>query len=136
MPKSRSFTDDGRIDMLCRYLFAAILLAALPLSAAYALILDYSKHPNLKGQWNRFIVRGLPGQPSFDRTKSRGFGQEAPLTPECKAILEASLADQASGGLGDSADHSRGSAAGMLWMMVEFRPLEFVSACRPKDGGH
>jgi hypothetical protein len=112
--------------MLCRSLFAAIVLAALPLSAASAQILDYSKYPNLKGQWNRFIVRGVPGQPSFDQTKPGGSAQEAPLTPEYKAILEASVADQARGGLGDSGDHSRCSAAGMPWMMVAFRPLEFV----------
>src|ERR1700758_2483420 len=87
---------------------------------------DEAKYPNLKGQWNRFIVRGLPGQPSFDQTKPWGFGQEAPLTPEAAATLTASIADQAKGGLGNSVEHARCSAAGMPFMMVAFQPLEFV----------
>src|SRR6202163_1902272 len=112
--------------MLYRSLLGAIALAALSASIASAQIVDYSKYPNLKGQWNRFVVRGLPGQPSFDQTKPWGFGQQAPLTQAAKAILEASIADQASGGLGNSVDHSRCSAAGMPFMMVAFHPLEFV----------
>jgi len=102
------------------------ITAALPVSSAGAQVVDFSKYPNLKGQWNRLVTRGLPGQPSFDQTKPWGLGQEAPLTPEGKAILEASMADQASGGLGNSVDHSRCSAAGMPFMMVAFHPLEFV----------
>ncbi len=104
---------------------AAALLAALS-TPAVSEILDYSKYPNLKGQWDRFVVRGLPGQPSFDQTKSWGKGQQAPLTPEYEAVLEASLADQAKGGLGNSADHVMCGGAGMPFMMVGFRPLEFV----------
>src|SRR6201995_2326884 len=109
-----------------RSLFAALALATLAQSTAGAEILDYEKYPNLRGQWNRFVVRGGRGQPSFDQTKSGGLAQEAPLTTEYKALLEASVADQASGGLGDTGDHARCSAAGMPWMMVAFRPLEFV----------
>jgi hypothetical protein len=60
---------------------------------------DESKYPNLKGLWSRFVVPGLPGQPSFDQTKPWGKGQQAPLTPEYQAVLEASLADQAKGGM-------------------------------------
>jgi len=37
---------------------------------------DDSKYPNLKGQWERFVVRGVPGQPSFDQTKGWGALQE------------------------------------------------------------
>jgi hypothetical protein len=109
-----------------RSLLAAVALAVLPVSTAGAQIVDFSKYPNLKGQWNRLVVRGLPGQPSFDQTKPWGFGQEAPLTAEAKSILEASTADQATGGLGNSVEHSRCSAAGMPFMMVAFHPLEFV----------
>jgi hypothetical protein len=109
-----------------RSLLAAIALAALSVSTAGAQIVDFSKYPNLKGQWNRVIVRGLPGQPSFDQSKPWGLGQEAPLTAEAKAILEASMADQATGGFGNSVEHSRCSAAGMPFMMVAFHPLEFV----------
>src|SRR6202171_5325534 len=111
--------------MLYRSLLGAIALAALSVPAANAEILDYSKYPNLKGQWNRFIVPGLPGQPSHDQTKPWGFGQQAPLTPEYKAVLEASLADQANGGLGNFPT-TLGRAAGMPNMMMAFGPLELV----------
>ena len=47
---------------------------------------DDRKYPHLKGQWTRFIVPGLGGQPSFDQTKSWGKGQQAPLTPEYQAL--------------------------------------------------
>jgi len=112
--------------MLYRSLLGVIALAALSVSTANAEILDYSKYPNLKGQWNRFIVPGLPGQPSFDQTKPWGFGQEAPLTPEYKAVLEASLADQVKGGQGNFTDGSRCLAYGMPLMMAAFYPQEYV----------
>jgi hypothetical protein len=110
--------------MSYRKLLGVIALAALLVSSASAQIFDYSKYPNLKGRWNRFIVPGV-GQPSFDQTKPWGFGQEAPLTPEYKAVLEASLADQAKGGEGNN----RGAAClayGMPKMMQGFNPMEFV----------
>jgi hypothetical protein len=86
---------------------------------------DEATYPDWKGKWERFVVRGLPGQPSHDQTKPWGFGQQAPLTPEYKAILEASLADQAKGGLGNFPT-TLGRAAGMPNMMMAFGPLEFV----------
>src|ERR1700733_15216383 len=98
----------------------ALVALAIPLASAGA---EDAKYPDLKGQWNRFVVRGLPGQPSFDQTKPWGFGQQAPLTPEYKAVLEESIADQAKGGLGNSVEHARCSAAGMPFMMVAFHPL-------------
>ena len=101
---------------------AIALLATIGAAAAH----DEMKYPNWKGQWERFIVRGLPGQASFDQTKGWGHHQQAPLTPEYQAIFEENLKDQAAGGLGLGADHSRCSAAGMPFMMVAFRPLEFV----------
>jgi hypothetical protein len=106
--------------------FGAIALALAMMSSATAEIFDTSKYPDLRGQWDRFVVRGLPGQPSFDQTKPWGRGQQAPLTAEYQAILEASLADQEKGGLGNSADHVMCRGAGMPFMMVGFRPLEFV----------
>jgi hypothetical protein len=106
-------------------LIHALALAALAMPIGSAWAFDDAKYPNLKGQWNRFMVRGLGGQPSFDQTKPWGFGQEAPLTPEYRAVLEASLADQAKGGLGNYPT-ARCLAAGMPHMMIAFRPLEFV----------
>jgi hypothetical protein len=115
--------------MLYRRLFSSVAA-----SAAIALIVmstraqahDESKYPNLKGQWDRLVVKGVRGQPSFDQTKDMGRGQGAPLTPEYQAIFEESVADQDAGGLGAGVDHARCVAAGMPFMMVAFRPLEFI----------
>jgi hypothetical protein len=112
--------------MLYRCLLGAIGLAALSASIAGAQIVDFSKYPDFKGHWNRVIVRGLPGQPSFDQTKGWGLDQGAPLTAEAKAITEASIAEQEKGGLGNTVGHARCSAAGMPFMMVAFHSLEFV----------
>jgi hypothetical protein len=108
-------------------------LGAVALTAAAATgpqvkaqVLDYSTYPDLKGQWERFVLPGLPGQPSFDQTKPWGKGQEAPLTPEYQTILENSIADQQKGGLGNSSEHVLCRGAGMPFMMIAFRPLEFV----------
>jgi hypothetical protein len=109
-----------------RSLVVAAALAALSLSAAGAQAFDDSKYPNWKGQWNRFIVPGLPGQPSFDQTKPWGLGQEAPLTPEYTAVLQASLADQAKGGQGNFTDGARCLAYGMPMMMAAFYPQEYI----------
>jgi hypothetical protein len=111
--------------MLCRSVLGVIALAALSVSVASAQILDYSKYPNLKGGWTRFIIPGVSGQPSFDQTKPWGLGQDAPLTPEYRAVLEASLADQASGGQGNFTGY-RCLAFGMPLMMIAFYPQEYV----------
>jgi hypothetical protein len=104
------------------FIFAAGLLMAIGSAEAF----DDSKYPNLKGQWDRFVVRGLPGQPSHDQTKGWGALQGAPLTPEYQAIFEENVKQQDAGGLGLGSDHARCVAAGMPFMMVAFRPLEFI----------
>jgi hypothetical protein len=111
--------------MLSRTLFSAFALAGLVLSTADVQALDDATYPDWAGQWERFIVRGLPGQPSFDQTKPWGFGQQAPLTAEYQKVLEDSMADQARGGLGNYYT-PRCLAAGMPLMMIAFRPLEFI----------
>ena len=78
--------------MHCRSLIHIVgLAAALLMGVGSAAAFDDSKYPNLKGQWDRFVVRGLPGQPSFDAGKAWGKGQEAPLTAEYQAVLETNL---------------------------------------------
>jgi hypothetical protein len=101
------------------------LAAAGVMTSGGARAADDAKYPDWKGQWERFVVRGLPGQPSHDQTKPWGFGQQAPLTPEYQAVLSASIADQANGGLGNFPT-TLGRAAGMPNMMMGFGPHEWV----------
>jgi hypothetical protein len=113
--------------MHCRSVIRTIVLAAaLLIAVGSAEAFDDSKYPNLKGQWERFVVRGVPGQPSHDQTKGWGAFQGAPLTPEYQKIFEDNVKEQDAGGLGLGADHARCVAAGMPFMMVAFRPLEFI----------
>ena len=105
---------------------AVAFSAALLMTLGSAQAQDSTKYPNLKGQWGRFVVPGLLGQPTHDQTKGWGRGQQAPLTPEYQAILEASLADQAKGGHGNAVDYARCLAGGMPSMMIAFQPLEFI----------
>src|SRR5947207_3844097 len=102
---------------------AVALAAALMMTDGDARAAD-AQYPDWRGQWIRIPVR-LPTQPSHDQTKPWGKGQEAPLTPEYQAILEASIADQAQGGLGNFPT-TTGRAAGMPHMMMGFGPMEFV----------
>jgi hypothetical protein len=103
---------------------AVALAAALMVTIGGAQAADDTKYPDWRGQWMRIPVQ-LPTQPSHDQTKPWGRGQQAPLTPEYQAILEASIADQAQGGLGNFPTTS-GRAAGMPHMMMGFIPMEFV----------
>jgi hypothetical protein len=112
--------------MLCRSLPAMLALVTAMTSAAVAQSVDRAQYPDLKGQWNRLVVPGVRGQPSFDQTKSWGPEQEAPLTPEYRAVFQASLADLANGGVGNNIDRVRCGPAGMPLNMVGFRALEFV----------
>src|ERR1700719_2430772 len=62
---------------------------------------DDAKYPNWKGQWSAINFR-LGGQViKYDPNKAWGPAQQAPLTPEYQKVLEASMADQAKGGLGN-----------------------------------
>ena len=83
--------------------FSPAIIAFMTLSlATIATAHDASKYPNLKGQWTVIITPGLEGQAvKFDPTKPWGRGQEAPLTAEYQKIHEDSMADQATGGLGN-----------------------------------
>jgi hypothetical protein len=112
--------------MLNRSLIGAAVLAfALLMTIDGSNAADDAKYPDWRGQWERFIVPGLPGQPSFDQAKPWGPGQQAPLTAEYLKVLEESMADQAKGGQGNYYT-PRCYAAGMPHMMIAFRPLEFV----------
>src|SRR5580658_5972279 len=82
----------------CVFALAAVLM--MTMGAAQAA--DDGKYPNWKGQWTVIVTPGLEGQQfKFDPTKSRGLGQQAPLTPEYQKVLADSMAEQAKGGLGN-----------------------------------
>jgi hypothetical protein len=112
--------------MYCRSLLAAFALAVASISTAGAQSADGAKYPDLHGHWDRFVVKGVRGQPSYDQTQSWGPEQHAPLTPEYQAIYAASIKDQAGGGHGNNRERARCGPSGMPLMMVAFRALEFV----------
>jgi hypothetical protein len=105
---------------------AAALVATLTMMTfAIAAFAEEGKYPDWKGQWNRQRVPGVAGQPSFDPNKPWGKGQEAPLTPEYQAVLEANLQAQRDGGFFDWLGAScRGF--GMPLVMYAFQPMEFI----------
>ena len=118
----------------------AVALAATLAMVGTVQANDDAKYPNWKGAWARWTPPNAArdpgnggtgftagGQPSFDQTKPWGFGQEAPLTPEYRKVLEDSMADQANGGEGNFFDHAvRCIPGGMPLMTIAFTPLEFV----------
>jgi hypothetical protein len=111
-------------------ILAAQLAVALTLSIGAAQAADDTKYPNWKGQWERWggpprALNGRPGQLSFDQTKPWGPGQQAPLTTEYQKVLEASMADQANGGLGNY-PQALCLGAGMPHMMIGFLPQEYI----------
>jgi hypothetical protein len=70
-------------------------------------------------------VAGLPGQPSFDPAKAWGKGQEAPLTAEYQAVLEANLKSQGEGGAFDWLGATC-LGFGMPLIAYGFEPQEFI----------
>jgi len=83
------------------FALAAALGATLLMTLGGARAADEAKYPNWKGQWRTINFR-LGGQViKYDPNKAWGLAQQAPLTPEYQKVLEASMADQAKGGLGN-----------------------------------
>jgi hypothetical protein len=103
----------------------ATLAAALTLPLAAAQAFDESKYPDWSGVWRRIPVPGVTGQPGYDPTKRLGRGQQAPLTPEATAIMEASIADQAKGGQGNYPTYTCRSP-GMPRIMTPYGSMEMV----------
>jgi hypothetical protein len=117
--------------MLSRRSIATTGLAAILGMVGGAQAFDAPKYPDWRGQWVGFFSPQLsangPGQAfaGWDQTKPWGLGQQAPLTPEYQAVLEASLADLAKGGTGNFPT-TLGRARGMPNMMMGFDPQEYV----------
>jgi hypothetical protein len=106
---------------------AVALAAALCVTVGGAAAFDPAKYPDWGGQWSRLPVAGLKGNPSWDPNRSDGLAQQAPLTPEYQAMLEASLADQAAGGAGLDRDLIC-LTPGMPRMMNVYSTMEIVVA--------
>ena len=98
---------------------AAAFLFALATTPLRAEIFDSSKYPDWSGQWR------VQGGNRWDPTKPAGRGQEAPLTAEYLAVLEASLDDQSVGGPGNDPRYHC-LPTGMPRMMTALAPMEFV----------
>ena len=103
----------------------AVTLGVSAIGVTTAAAFDESKYPDLRGQWRRLPVPGITGQPGYDPTKMQGKAQQAPLTPEAQAILEASLVDQARGGQGNDPTYNCLSP-GMPRIMTIYDPVEIV----------
>jgi hypothetical protein len=114
--------------MIYRCLMGSIaLILAMGLTVAEVAAFDEAKYPDWNGQWSRLrtLRDRVSPNPSFDPNKFQGLAQEAPLTPEYQAILEASLADQAAGGSGLDRDYIC-FAAGMPRMMNVYSTMEII----------
>ena len=68
-----------------------------------------------------------PQGPAVARSRAspRGSAQQAPLTPEYQAVLEASIADQAAGGPGNDPTYTC-LAPGMPRVMIVYDPMEII----------
>ena len=105
-------------------------LAAMTSAAAVLLALAGTpasgtdmKYPDWESQW-RNPTAGRGGNP-WDPTKPMGLAQQAPLTPEYQAILQASVADQAAGGPGNDPTYTC-LAPGMPRVMNNYEGMELV----------
>ena len=107
--------------MFNRNAIGATVAAALCMALASAQAHDESKYPDWGGQWKR--PRGIGTQ--WDQTKPSGLAQQAPLTPEFQAVLEASIKDQATGGQGADT-HVSCRTNGVPRIMTATFPIAFV----------
>ena len=101
-------------------------IIALSGSIVTAQAFDISNYPDLSGIWLAITLRGGDNQGAFDPTKPWGRDQQAPLTPEYQAMLEASLENQAHGGQGNWYSGSRCMPPGMPASMNVYGEMEFV----------
>jgi hypothetical protein len=100
---------------------AVAFIGALAVAITAAAGQDEGKYPDWSGQWLR--PRGVGIQ--WDQDKRPGLTQQAPLTPEYQRKLEASIADQRSGGQGLDNRYTC-MTNGMPRMMAAIEPIEFV----------
>jgi hypothetical protein len=113
-------TDNRKMLMLGRRSLGFVALAgALSMAVSLAQARDDARYPDLKGERMRL------GSGSFDPGRPAGLGQNAPLTAEYQAVLEASLAEQAAGGQGNN-PMGECVPPGMPRTMIDYEGMEFV----------
>src|SRR3984893_12322511 len=97
----------------------AVTLAAVLVSGAVATADEAKKYPDWEGLWNRGSPVG-----AWDPSKPGGLGQQAPLTPEYQAVLEANLAKGKAGIQFDI----KGTCGpvGMPRLMILYEPMEII----------
>jgi hypothetical protein len=98
---------------------AMAVAGALNAAITGAHAFDETKYPDFAAYWVRI------GAGSFDPSKPPGRGQQAPLTEEYQAILDASLADQAAGGQGNN-PMGRCIPPGLPRTMINYEGMEIV----------
>jgi hypothetical protein len=98
---------------------SAVAALAFALAFAGAGRAEEAKYPDLSGQWLRL------GAGAFVPDKHEGLEEQAPLTPEYQAILEASVASIAAGGQGNN---PMGACIppGMPRTMIDYEGMEVV----------
>jgi len=106
------------IAIRCWCSFSAIALVTALLLSSRAQAHDEAKFPEFRGQWVRAHQRS-----QWDPSKPRGLGQQAPLTPEYRAIFEANLAALRTTTVDPQL---RCLPAGTPRMMIAYEPLEFI----------
>ena len=94
---------------------AVALAAALLATSAIAQVVDFSKYPNFKGQWDR------TGPPN----NWRQLGGPPPLTPEYQKVLDQSMAEQRAGKPGNWPS-TFCIPEGMPALMNLYNPMEIV----------
>jgi hypothetical protein len=106
------------ITIRCWRSIAAVALVTVLLLSTRAQAHDETKYPELRGQWIRAHQRS-----QWDPSKPRGLGQQAPLTPEYRAIFEANLAALRATTVDPQL---RCLPAGTPRMMIAYEPLEII----------
>jgi hypothetical protein len=99
---------------------AATLVVALGVTVG-ARAHDEGQYPDLKGQW---VTPGINKDSPWDPGKPAGAGQQAPLTPEYKAIFETTLKKRAESGLGEPPSCI---PPGMPRTMMVYEPMEIIA---------
>src|SRR4051812_30587514 len=101
--------------------FCSVALAVgLALISAVASAQDERNYPDFTAQWSR-----APAGGQWDPSRPGGLRQQAPLTPEYQALLEAAVKEIVTGDQQFNVQ-ARCYPSGMPRLMIAYEPLEFI----------